>query len=42
MSLIDIIETAQKEGKLFDSSVENLKIWVGASYLPKWVITSIF
>ena len=41
MSLIDIIKTAQKEGKLFDSSVENLKIWVGASYLPKWVITSI-
>lgn len=41
MSLIDIIETAQKEGKLFDSSVENLRIWAGASYLPDWVISSI-
>ena len=41
MTLIDIIETAQKEGKLFDSSVENLRIWAGASYLPDWVISSI-
>ena len=41
MSLVEIIEKAQKDGKLFDASVANLSMWVGASYLPDWVVSSI-
>ena len=41
MSLVEIIEKAQKDGKLFDASVANLRTWAGASYLPDWVVSSI-
>ena len=41
MSLIDTIESAAAEGKLLESSVENLKIWANADFLPSWVAASI-
>lgn len=41
MSMIEKIEAAGAEGKLLESAVENLKIWVGADFLPEWVGTSI-
>ena len=41
MSVIEKIEAAGAEGKLFESTVENLKIWASADILPEWVAASI-
>ena len=41
MSLIETIEAAASEGKLLESTVENLKIWSSADFLPDWVGASI-
>ena len=39
MSVIEKLQTA--DGKLFESTVENLKIWAEADFLPDWVGASI-
>lgn len=41
MSTIKTIESAASEGKLLESTVENLKIWSDADDLPEWVGASI-
>ena len=41
MSVIEKIETAASEGKLLESTVDNLKLWASADFLPQWVGVSI-
>lgn len=41
MSVVNKIELAGAEGKLLDSTVENLNVWASADFLPKWVSASI-
>lgn len=41
MSVIEKIESAATEGKLLESTVENLKVWANADFLPEWVGSSI-
>lgn len=41
MSLIEKIEAAGAEGSLLESTVENLKIWASADFLPEWAGASI-
>ncbi|MFO8028004.1 MAG: phospho-sugar mutase [Opitutales bacterium] len=41
MSVIEKIESAGAEGKLLASTVDNLKIWASAGFLPEWVGASI-
>ncbi|HKK18335.1 MAG TPA: phospho-sugar mutase [Opitutales bacterium] len=41
MGIINTIETAGAEGQLLESTVENLKVWASADFLPEWVGTSI-
>ncbi len=41
MGVMKKIESAAAEGKLFESTVENIKIWANAEFLPEWVDASI-
>ncbi|HAV14332.1 MAG TPA: phospho-sugar mutase [Opitutae bacterium] len=41
MSVIEKIETAGAEGSLLPSTVENLKVWASADFLPAWTGESI-
>lgn len=41
MHIIEKAQSAAAEGKLLDSTLENLKIWAGADFLPAWVGASI-
>lgn len=41
MSVIEKIEAAGAAGSLLESTVENLKIWESADFLPDWVSSSI-
>lgn len=41
MSVIEKIQSAAGEGKLLESTVENLSVWASADYLPNWVGVSI-
>ncbi|MEM8868506.1 MAG: phospho-sugar mutase [Verrucomicrobiota bacterium] len=41
MSLIEKIEAAGATGSLLESTVENLKLWAGADFLPAWTAESI-
>jgi len=41
MSVIEKIEAAGANGSLLDSTVENLKVWASADFLPAWTGESI-
>lgn len=41
MNLISKIESAGAEGKLLESTVRNLRDWVGGDFLPDWALESI-
>ncbi|MGC6605811.1 MAG: phospho-sugar mutase [Lentimonas sp.] len=41
MNVIEKIEAAGAEGSLLPSTVENLKIWASADFLPEWTAESI-
>ncbi|MGJ8654113.1 MAG: phospho-sugar mutase [Opitutaceae bacterium] len=41
MSIIEKIETAGSDGSLLSSTVENLKTWASADFLPAWTGESI-
>jgi len=41
MSLVEIIEAAHQDGHLRPSTVDNLKLWLAADYLPAWTGQSI-
>lgn len=41
MSMIEAIKTAGSEGKLLETSVNNLQNWIEGGFLPDWAMASI-
>lgn len=41
MNVVETIKAAQNEGHLRASTVDNLKVWLAADYLPAWTVQSI-
>ena len=39
--LIPVIKTAEENGKLLESTVQNLCAWLNAEFLPDWAVASI-
>ncbi|MCZ6675525.1 MAG: hypothetical protein O7C75_21565, partial [Verrucomicrobia bacterium] len=41
MSLIESVQTAGSEGKLLESTVQNMTQWVEGNFLPDWALKSL-
>ena len=41
MNVVETIKAAHNEGHLRTSTVDNLKLWLAADYLPTWTTQSI-
>ncbi len=41
MNFLETLKTAQQEGKLLESTLENITLWVEGNFLPEWALQSI-